>query len=235
VTPELAQKWKELDHHRGKAFIADGIIDEESWARAPRKVLFLLKEAYDTRLNSDGFDLRTLVKNRRDKIAGPTWWRMGCWAYLLHNVDATHTPCFPPSRSTMRLAVLSSAVVNVKKSDGKKRSDMKEIAQYAEKDRDLLRQQISEIGPDIIVAGGSWAAVPIIWDVRKKISNRFHSTSAGPLINFWHPAAQIHNDLLYYSLAGILQAAESKAAGAIPPRRKHVASMTDTVSQLDPA
>lgn len=232
MSPELIERWQERSHHRGEAFIVDGILDEELWAQAPRKVLFLLKEAYTQKPN--GFDLRRHVRAGK-RVAGPTWWRMGCWAYLLHHFDIARSPCFPAERSVMRSALLSSAVVNVKKSNGKNTSDMDDIVEYAKRDGDLLREQISNINPDIIVAGGTWAAVPLIWKDSRKTSHRFHQTSAGPLINFWHPAAQIHNDLLYYSLAGILQAAESKVAGSVPGRRNHLRFVTDTVPKLDPA
>lgn len=102
-------------------------------------------------------------------------------------------------------------MVNIKKSQGTSRSEDRDLRLSAAKDADLLREQVGCIKPDLISAGGVWSSVPKIWEDHEldEISYRVYRIKPldTVLINFWHPAARQSNALLYYALAGILQAA----------------------------
>lgn len=220
MTPELIYEWQNREHHSGESFVIDGIIDEQAWKLSPRRVLFLLKEAYDTNPESTGFDLRTTVREvwggppRRGR--GTTWWKMGYWAYLLHNIDVDYTPSFPINREDVVNPLLSSAVVNIRKSGGQTSSDLETINSYAELDSDLLREQIEFIKPDVIIAGNVMSAVRRIWQDINDVSDRFYLLPFCPLVNFWHPAAHFNYQLMFFSLAGIIQAALTKRPDCLP-------------------
>ena len=217
MSPELEAEWQARPHHQGRAFVSDGIIDESRWRSAPRRVLFLLKEAYDSRPQPIGFDLRQFIRDRRNQ-GGMTWARVGQWSSLLHRAEPGFTPEFPNAEDS-RTAPLSVAVVNIKKSGGSTRSTRDDIFRYAATDAELLRRQIAQIKPDVIIAGGTWEAASVLFPEREKISSRFHRMDIAPCVNFWHPAAQAHNKLLYFALAGILNAAESAKPGVLPAIR----------------
>jgi len=43
----LLEQWKKSEHHDGKCFVHDGVITPEGWFTRRRRLVFLLKEAYD--------------------------------------------------------------------------------------------------------------------------------------------------------------------------------------------
>lgn len=45
---DTLERWQELEPYQN-GFIRDGIIDPSRWQKAPRRVCFLLKEAYGER------------------------------------------------------------------------------------------------------------------------------------------------------------------------------------------
>lgn len=63
----LEERWR-CRHGNGR-FIWDGIIHKERWGEAPRKVLFLLKEAYAGEAWPDGFDLPCYVREHANDNA----------------------------------------------------------------------------------------------------------------------------------------------------------------------
>lgn len=199
----IFSEWRLREPHLEQRFIEDGIIDFKKWEKSPRKVLFLLKEAYDTNQDSSGFSLTTLVREKWKGPKGTTWWRMGYWAYLLQNISISNLPDYPANKREAKEALLSSAVVNIRKSGGKKKSDPKVIAEYATRDRDLLRRQIDDISPNFVVCGGTWPQTKHIWPYASGVSSRFLRNDEINIINFWHPATRWNNHLMYFSLGGI--------------------------------
>jgi hypothetical protein len=205
---DLWQEWRARPPHANESFITDGIIDPQRWARAPRRVMFLLKEAYDRSPSRQGFDLPEWLRTAPEPRKGQTWKNAGRWAYLLQRVEPGHIP-EPPSEEEGFEALLGAAIVNVKKSGGRSRSDAEDIARYAQDDSDLLRRQVEGIAPDVVVTGGTWAAAQSILGGSSFVMHRCHrSKELGLfLLNFWHPAAQLHRMALYYALGGIAQVA----------------------------
>lgn len=211
----MVDAWRSTPRHLGKAFISDGVIEAPRWKRAPRRVLFLLKEAYDDSESQSGFDLCERLRNR------PTWRRkatirnLGRWAHLIHEFSPGDIPSFPDNDAA-DAAILASALVNVKKSGGSSRSVESDILDYARSDRALLLEQIRGIRPDVIVLGGTWGAAKELWPALGHVpsevivSYRCHRTDLAPLIHFWHPGAHRPKRLLYYGMAGMLQAASTQ-------------------------
>ena len=222
MEPQTAEKWRGSPHHAGRAFIVDGVIDESRWARAPRRVLFLLKEAYDSSKEQAGFDLRERLRTQKGWRRKATIRNLGRWAHLLHHFEPGDIPPFP-SDDEADDAFLASALVNVKKSGGRSRSSEDDILEYARSDRALLLEQLEHICPDVIVLGGTWGPAKQLWPPLGQepsevmVSYRCHRTTLAPLINYWHPAAHGSKKLFYYGLAGIMQSGSS--SDFLPARR----------------
>jgi len=107
---EAPDKWAKREHHAGKGFIRDGIIDFTRWSKAQRRILLLLKEVYG---EGTDWDLRETI---REKWQGPKnniWWNAGYWCYATQNSEP-FTPGFP-SNDGARMALLSSGAVISKK------------------------------------------------------------------------------------------------------------------------
>ena len=125
----------------------DGALAD--YARAPKKVLFVLKEVNSP--DQRGWDLRRFLQS------GPKyqmWHAVSRWAagILLD---------FPPfeeidTLERMREALAQVAVINLKKTPGGATSNMSVINAYASRDRELLSEQISGIGPEFVVACGTF-------------------------------------------------------------------------------
>jgi hypothetical protein len=204
----LLSEWRDLEHHVGKGFILDGIIDPIRWSAASRRVLLLLKEAYDEPGVTEGYDLRTVI---RDRWKGPKyniWWKAAYWCFGAHANDGfPEMPADDAAYSGASEALLSSAIANVKKSNGRSESSDEEIAQYARRDGDYLKRQVELIDPGIVICGNTWAAVRHLWPAARKVIDLVWENDGTLIVDFWHPANQFPNKLNYYSLGFLLHRA----------------------------
>lgn len=202
---KLFSEWKNRESHKGKLFITDGIIDDNNWANSETKVLFLLKEAYDSKRVEGSWDLTALI--RRKKVSGRTFKPMAQWAYGVQCVLKKHeiSP-FKEEGDDITLALLSSAVVNLKKSSGKNKSNSENLSIYVDEDWDLISKQIQIIKPKIIICGNTW---PLISKkiFSQKISDRAYLSDGTIYINYWHPSNRASNLMNYYSLCALIQMA----------------------------
>jgi hypothetical protein len=204
----LMKRWQKKAFHKNKEFIGDGIIDIQRWEKADRKIMFLLKEAYG------GYgDLCSLI---REEWKGPKykiWWTTSYWLYALRKASAKFIAPFPKEQKQFEECVeylLSSAVVNIKKSDGKTSSTKDDLDKYVREDVDMLKEQITLINPGIILCGYTFDHFCKIWPGKvTPLGNTELVFRAGPhvVINWWHPANQYPNDLCYYALCAVVQEA----------------------------
>lgn len=202
---ELFSEWKKKDLHKGNLFITDGIIDDNHWVFSEVKVLFLLKEAYDSKRVEGSWDLSTLI--RRKKVSGRTFKPMAQWAYGVQGVLKNYEILpFQEDGAAVELALLSSAVVNLKKSGGKNKSSSKNLSMYVDEDWDLLSKQIKIISPRIVICGNTWSLVSKKIPC-KKISDRAYLSDGVVYINYWHPSNRASNLMNYYSLCALVQMA----------------------------
>jgi hypothetical protein len=205
---DLMNRWKAKDLHKGKEFIEDGIIDLNRWEAADRKILFLLKEAY-----GDYGDLCWLI---RDEWKGPkykVWWTASYWLYALRKLSGKTIPPFPKEKAQCDECVeylLSSAVVNIKKSDGQTASSVEDLDKYIKEDRGFLQEQIGLIDPTIILCGYTFDQFKEIWSGSvEPLGGTEVIFRAGKqlVINWWHPANKYPNELCYYALCAVIQEA----------------------------
>ncbi len=202
----LLTEWSDDDHE----FIGDGIVDHDAWLEAPKRVLFLLKEAY--RWKEEGaLNLASAIRvdiEKDDRIKNHSMPVVGLWAFAIHEISRTGTiPAFPEESSraeSVKRALLSSAVVNVKKRNGKSQSG-DDLAECARKDRDQIREQVELYAPDLIVCGSVWSIVKdsVFEDVQPSSSDRIIDWNGTKIIDFWHPNYRIPWQLSFYGLAGL--------------------------------
>jgi hypothetical protein len=205
---DLLGRWSREQHHQGRCFIKDGIIDSDRWRSADIKILFLLKEAYHD--GGSTWDLRKHVREN-DLRGKPALRNLVCWSYAIHNIKRGHLPGLPslPQRKSEYHAGLealrSSAIVNIKKSGGQSSSSAGDIQLYARLDKRCIQRQIKLINPNLVVCGHTWDFVKDWWPKPKPVMLYDGVWQVGQLvfINFWHPAYR-DDELIYYALAAML-------------------------------
>lgn len=161
----LFEKWKNDPFHSRTNFISDGIIEPIEWEKQSPKILFLLKEAYTN--GGDGFDLREELS---DNAPYRCWWQASQWIYGILEMNKTQLiPKFPEildrgNKEEANNYIKKIAVVNLKKSNGKTLSNNQDLASYVDHDKDMLKQQIDLINPDIILCGNVFPFYKSIYD-----------------------------------------------------------------------
>jgi len=204
----LFKEWKQREPHKtNNNFIEDGIIDTQKWDEVNTKVLFILREAYQNEGEIGGFNLvKNLKAEKGEKKSKTTWRNLGKWAYLLQNYQTSNIRSKPSKDwSFYEDAFLSTAIINVKKSGGKKSTDIEEIKKFASDERDLLSRQVDLIKPDIICCCGVFGSVNVLWNEIEEIGHRLFKTDDYLIIDYWHPATLWSQDLFYFGLKGIVE------------------------------
>ena len=224
-----ADLWDRYREHteliNGAAIIQDGIVDKDKWEKAPRKVLILLKDPHEEDPSkewnlADTIRVGDWAKNASTKI----WNTAGQMAFAIQNWGRDSFPQLKIETSEDRTkskdlaheALLATAVVNIKKTGGSSAAKDEEISSWAEKTKDLLLEQIRDIGPDIVLCGGTWQYIKDYWDDNKKVARPVYHPDKFYYIDYYHPANRYPNLLNYYALGGIMMS--SGLVGKVPKR-----------------
>lgn len=196
---DLMNSWKVNIENDRMHFNYDGIVDDVKWEKAPKKILFILKET-----NSAKQDLREAIQRSSEQKTG--WHkgkvlrRVGRWANGLLNYDGD-IPSFSDSKSNQFSAPLDIAYINLKKSCGGARTKEKDFHKHVHKYSNFIKQQIQIISPDIIVMCGTYKYLKkyIFSETEMvKVSERVHSINNQFVgINAWHPAARKKAEEMY--------------------------------------
>lgn len=202
-------------NHANTVFIRDGVVCPELWFAQRRRPLFLLKEAYNGKGDWDlaGDHLLTA------KPASRMWRRVSHWTYALLNTTAEELAPYDSGLDVSKYGneyLRRIAVVNVKKSGGKKSSNMDEIRSYAWFDAERLWKQLSLCDPTVIVCGYTGSALDIITErvTGKKVRDTYNENLYYTMelnghkvlvLDYWHPAHQFPEQLNYYGLAAVYQ------------------------------
>lgn len=207
----LYRRWRESYPEEERAhFCFDGLCcnspepgnignEEQLWETSKRRILFLMK---DTNNNGDA-DYRDWPWHT---INHPFFNCIFKWLQGLSTVTANHVPKLEngdyfdiPNKVVSEYPL---AIVNVKKISGGSSVQNNTLIEYFERDKDFLREQITEIlQPNIIVCGGGQSA---LLDMAKRIYdddsfvkiNYFCHYSKKLnllLIDSFHPSARISN------------------------------------------
>ncbi len=157
----LFTSWKkEMEKNGHEGFCYDGLIyrggqEDELWASAPRKILFLLKEQND----NDGEDVREWSGSINGKSPYRNFYnRISAWLYgLTHATKAGYLSASEAFDAGNQMKALSSypyAYVNLKKQTGGAQANDKEILAHAMIYQDFLREQLDILGANIVVCCG---------------------------------------------------------------------------------
>lgn len=209
---QLFDEWKGRDIHSNQSFIEDGPIDPERWVGVDKRVLFVAKEAYGEEGATTGWSLPKLVCEEWGGPKHKFWWTVGYWALAVRSTTVDVIPEFPGYRSqydSTKTAVLESAVVNIKKSGGISSSDERDLKRYLESDGDLLLKQINFLDPHILIFCNTWDLVkglfPGVEEVSQYIYVKAKTKKTQILIDYWHPANQYPNSVMFYALCALYQ------------------------------
>lgn len=187
-------------HDCDNVLIKDGIINPVLFNKQHTKILFIAKEHnYLGTINQIDYEA--------DYRA---WWnlhvrytfshRISEWAYgILNNFDTTYEQItYEQKFDSLR----SISFINVKKSSGKSVSKSKIICDYIIQSRQLLRQQIKEISPTIIICcfrDDYYIEHLFGTKLIKAVSNKFShgKWNNTDVINFYHPSSRKNKYQLY--------------------------------------
>ena len=206
-----------IDH--SQVFISDGPICEKSWKQNEngKRILFLLKEAYGGYAD---WSLNDWL--RKTGPSSSIWYRVVEWTYGILNTTRESIPRYSPENISFNKSenepnewLRQIAVVNIKKSGGRSSSDYGEIHAYAKHDKEEIIREIELLDPDIIVCGGTAAALNEICDGKIKqyyCDNWYYYSNAiggreRLFIDYYHPANRYPALLNYYGIVNIYQQA----------------------------
>jgi hypothetical protein len=210
---ELFAEWRASELHRDcRIFVKDGIIDPQLWKGAPVKIVFLLKEANESKTQGPEGDLAEWVRNgMRQRPKGKMWWNLSRWAYCIlglargDDLDFPDHDGKPEVESVLGEALCSTAVVNIKKSDGGSSSNDEDLIHYITKDWRYLERQLQIISPDIVVCGSTWHLVSAHLGQVERLRTHLYKTTRFYMVDFWHPSNRHAGDLDYFALYGMVK------------------------------
>ena len=155
-----------------RAYVVDGIIDEEAYLASPIRTAFLLKETNggtekencDAMGNWDKFtrNLHSMALPKSHPESAPlykTWPNVCLWMYLIHHPEATFSCCTENDEfkeEQLRHYLDTAAIINLKKVPGGSSSVYDELTAAAKKNHDFLLQQIDIMEPELIICGGTY-------------------------------------------------------------------------------
>lgn len=154
---KVLSQWGEWKGLNGK-ICADGIINGEAWEKAPKKLLFVLKETNDY----EG-ELKGLLKNgpfiedeNGKKVRAKMWHTVSKWANGILKGAGKKFGEFKQeiTDDEKRVAISMISAINLKKMSGEKVADMSVVNAYAVANREPLLNQIKDVEPEIILACG---------------------------------------------------------------------------------
>lgn len=206
-------------------FVRDGIVNLENWKKQKVRICFLLNEA-------GGYDDIEKFPNGHDVAA--EWNERGAWSMFLFKIaiwakavqDAFVSPVTYNKKEILRLRpelIRSLAVVNIKKSDGQKRSDFDLIQRFATEDAAEIRRELELVNPNIIICGENFKFLrgprpegadentkreKVFYDDEiNKIAKLTYQWGSKLIFSFWTPANFVgtmsSNTINYYAVREI--------------------------------
>lgn len=220
---KLFNEWENQEHHKGKIFIRDGVINPEVFYSSDFRPLFLLKEAYGKDESNNDIAKEHNINFGEDcKQKNSTWPNISRWIYAMLNTtkekpaEYTELDCFTDKKNEY---LQKMAVVNIKKSNGFSITIPKNLNFYVVKDRKKIKKQIELINPTIIVCGNTLSRFKKILSLDKKYNTQFkekhfawieHSGNKILVLDCYHPSKRSSPRELYDIFAELYHKAISE-------------------------
>ena len=190
ILQKLYNKYKDLENDKNE-FTWDGPSNWEKWENQLPKILFLLKEARA--------EFQPCVPNQI--IENKTGRNMARWRFAIQKLYERPNVViqYPINTEEIENSFDNITIVEIKKiNEGRGKSDTKEIINYARKDKDLLKEQIDALNPQIIICCGSGTsdAYDLIYDETYQINEELiqignkkcWNLNNRLVIDFYHPS-----------------------------------------------
>jgi hypothetical protein len=188
-------------------FIRDGIINEELYLKAEKKILFIAKEP------NAGNHKKEIAKDFRN------WWQepklekafsktLDLWAYgLLNN--------FPQNINPRQNSLSQVAFINVKKNCGGAETSREQMLNAIANNSTYVKKQIKLIQPDTIITcfSADHSLVKKLFDI--ELEEALYGIQIGKLghaklISFYHPSMRAPSEMSYVLLKEIINSAKYK-------------------------
>lgn len=136
---------------RSRRIFRDGPVDDGSYWQQPRRIVYLLKEV-NVSDGEGGWDLATFLLEAE---RGYTWNMIAYWTYGLLNGLPSWVDVPDADQEFRRRWLRRVAVINLNKSGGGASTHGSRLQEIAERDADLLKEQLALLDPSVIVCGGT--------------------------------------------------------------------------------
>ena len=202
-------------NHKDNVFISDGIVNPQIWFDQKPRILFVLKEAYSNK--NDGDWLLTDWIASGECLHYKIWRRIAIWTYgVLHTTRHSICPYKEQYPEAVYKDILQRiASLNIKKSNGKSKSDYDELEAYAFEDMPEIKKEFMLIDPDVVICGNCFhilnsTVFGLDYDYGKNDNWYYYKDTLGKkrlFLDFYHPGNHWPDLLNYYGLMGIYQQA----------------------------
>ena len=145
-------------------YLEDGCVNLVTWRDQKPKILFYLKEAYGYKgcgkvpLDEDGW-CDSIEKRNRTNINILTLAAAYFESKAKGRLSEDEIEAIYRDNDLLKATVVRVAYLNIKKHPGESTSNDTEIRRESRANAPLLRQQIEDLSPNIIIAGGN-----VCWD-----------------------------------------------------------------------
>ena len=136
-------------------FVRDGIVNLESWKKQKVRICFILNEAggrLDMEHYPEGHDLAA-EWNEKGSFS-KFMFKLSVWTKAIQ--DAFGQPTTYKKADVVKIRddlIRSIAIINIKKSDGNRRTDFALLQRFAWEDAEELRRELELVNPNIIICG----------------------------------------------------------------------------------
>ena len=218
----LMAEWKAAHRQRGfKTFIYDGAVNYERYENTSPRICFFLKEAYSQENSSDW----NLTQRLSEGFMTRMWGNVAEWTYGIINTTITALPQKQHLSAKQKAELLQKiAVVNIKKSDGKKQSNYEDLLACTVADQLFLQQELQILNPDVIVCGYNSSLLRFLYGADLQEDGTISGDSGqipyhfmrekgftvvgGQIIlDFYHPANHFPSIMNYYTICSLYQQA----------------------------
>lgn len=183
-------------HPESKYWFFDGPFNIEKYYNSDKKILWLLKEPYDSRPENEKKSecFSSIAKSHFiSHKSKQTWLPVIYISYaIVNNISSEKILEFKPIG--MINALDSVSIVNVSKVPANTTTNWRNLVNSFEKNETYLKQQIDILNPDILIFGGTFDLYDKFYDIKSQNSDKtklylkLHNGKEIRLLHTHHPS-----------------------------------------------